>query len=575
MRTPPAGRRRWLPLLLAAGLALAAPVPASAAPVPVVTPSTAPLADEPAANCQLPDVGRFLHEGPTNWNTFTKPVGAHRALMLFRGYSQAAAQDQYNQMRSIEDFYAKASFGRYQLTLVPYYGNAGAAPEGIAPPDLLGDVARPGQRAASVWGTAARFVDPVVDFSNIDFVFVVDARQGRSFAEGEEVTLDGHRLHWGVAAGSDWAGYRAMLLAHEHGHTLSLPDEYGGAGGFEYTGGWGVMGNLGGPSPDLFAWEKRKVGWLDDAQLACVSQFNSGIEKTLSPVETAGGTKAITIRYSNTRAYVAEVRARAGADPNTCAPGVLVYRVDSAVESSNGPVRVFDSRPNSGGCGGIRHELNDGTYQAGQTWTDSATGVRFTVVSQSGDNYVVRGTYGTANPQPAVFADDFETNKGWTVDAAGTDTATSGRWARGNPGGTSYNGTVCQRDDTPSGSNALVTDPAGGVDCGVADVDGGATTVTSPPIALPAGVACVLTFRGYLAHLDNATAADRLRIRINGAVVYERAGSASVLAAAWQQSTVNLAPYAGQTVRIVVEAVDGDGGSMVEAAVDDVAVTRS
>ena len=39
--------------------------------------------------------------------------------------------------------------------------------------------------------------------------------------------------------------------------------------------------------------------------------------------------------------------------------------------------------------------------------------------------------------------------------------------------------------------------------------------------------------------------------------------------------TVNLTAYAGQTVRIVVEAADASTASLVEAAVDDVRITRS
>jgi len=37
---------------------------------------------------------------------------------------------------------------------------------------------------------------------------------------------------------------------------------------------------------------------------------------------------------------------------------------------------------------------------------------------------------------------------------------------------------------------------------------------------------------------------------------------------------VDISAFAGQTVRIVVEAADASGASLVEAAVDDVVVTR-
>ena len=43
--------------------------------------------------------------------------------------------------------------------------------------------------------------------------------------------------------------------------------------------------------------------------------------------------------------------------------------------------------------------------------------------------------------------------------------------------------------------------------------------------------------------------------------------------AAWATATVNLNTYAGQSIRILVEAADASGASLVEAAIDDVRIT--
>jgi aminopeptidase S len=56
--------------------------------------------------------------------------------------------------------------------------------------------------------------------------------------------------------------------------------------------------------------------------------------------------------------------------------------------------------------------------------------------------------------------------------------------------------------------------------------------------------------------------------------VFSQAGAASDRAAAWQSATVNLSTYAGQTVRLQVEAADTGTASLVEAAVDDVVITK-
>jgi hypothetical protein len=42
----------------------------------------------------------------------------------------------------------------------------------------------------------------------------------------------------------------------------------------------------------------------------------------------------------------------------------------------------------------------------------------------------------------------------------------------------------------------------------------------------------------------------------------------------WTSQSVNLSQFAGQTVRIRFEATDASSGSLIEAGVDDVAVTR-
>ncbi|OJF15113.1 M28 family peptidase [Couchioplanes caeruleus] len=183
----------------------------------------------------------------------------------------------------------------------------------------------------------------------------------------------------------------------------------------------------------------------------------------------------------------------------------------------------------------------------------------------------------TGTPGETVFGDDFETARGWAANAAGGDTATAGAWQRGDPAATS-SGVATQLGTAVSGSNDLVTGAAAGTSAGTYDVDGGATTIQSPAIALPSGTLS-LSFSWYLSHLNNSSSADYFRVRvISGTTVttvFNQAGAATNRAASWQKATVNLSAYAGQTVRLQVEAADASTASLVEAAVDDVVVTRS
>lgn len=57
--------------------------------------------------------------------------------------------------------------------------------------------------------------------------------------------------------------------------------------------------------------------------------------------------------------------------------------------------------------------------------------------------------------------------------------------------------------------------------------------------------------------------------------VFTQAGAASNRAGAWAAASVSLAAYAGQSIRILVEANDSGTASLVEAGVDDVKITQS
>jgi hypothetical protein len=53
-----------------------------------------------------------------------------------------------------------------------------------------------------------------------------------------------------------------------------------------------------------------------------------------------------------------------------------------------------------------------------------------------------------------------------------------------------------------------------------------------------------------------------------------RAGSASILAGVWTTQSVNVSAFAGQTVRLRIEAGDSVTPSLVEAGVDNVVIRR-
>jgi hypothetical protein len=184
---------------------------------------------------------------------------------------------------------------------------------------------------------------------------------------------------------------------------------------------------------------------------------------------------------------------------------------------------------------------------------------------------------GTPPPPPVtVFSDTFETATGWTTNAGGTDNATTGQWERGVPQTTTSSGTK-QLGTTVSGTNDLVTGRLAGTAAGDFDVDGGTTTIRSPAIILPSTGVLTLSFSYYFAHGTNSSNLDFFRVKVIGtttSTVLEELGSTANDDAAWQTGSANITAFAGQTVRIQIEAADASTASLVEAAVDDVKVVQ-
>jgi aminopeptidase S len=201
-----------------------------------------------------------------------------------------------------------------------------------------------------------------------------------------------------------------------------------------------------------------------------------------------------------------------------------------------------------------------------------------TVLNRAGDAAAhALWTLATGTPGTTVYSDTFESATAWTTNASGTDTATLGQWARGNPDATS-SGVTLQLGTTVSGSNDLVTGAPAGASAGANDVDGGTTTITGPSIALPTGT-LTLTFSWYLAHLNNASSADFFRVFVvsgtTSTQVFQQVAAATNRAGAWATASVNLSSFAGQTIRIRFEAADASTASLIEAGVDDVVIRRT
>ncbi|GHI89148.1 M6 family metalloprotease domain-containing protein [Streptomyces xanthophaeus] len=247
----------------------------------------------------------------------------------------------------------------------------------------------------------AKAADPEVDFSRYDLInILVTPNAGPSALDTVlSVTFSGNS-EAPVADGVPLAntsfvysrqddgsgtyrqtGYR--VLPHENGHVFGLPDLYTSDGGGT-VGHWDIMSEDWGANNDLLGWHKWKLGWLDSTQISCAAKSGTS-DHVLSPLAVGGGTKLAFVPLSESAGYAVEVRTQAGNDESVCKPGVLIYKVDSDVDTGQGPVTVSDSADGSGGCTrrpNVHAELSDAPFRPGETFTDEKAGISVSVVGE-------------------------------------------------------------------------------------------------------------------------------------------------------------------------------------------------
>ena len=137
-----------------------------------------------------------------------------------------------------------------------------------------------------------------------------------------------------VTFGADMHFRRGLLLAHETGHILGLPDYYSyqceRGGDFAKCGGWSLMGLIEGFAPDWFLYDKWRLGFLPDDRAAVIDGDGEQDVK-LAFTEADDGKMLVLIPVTETRAYAVEVRSAAGLDEKLGRDGergIILYEMD-------------------------------------------------------------------------------------------------------------------------------------------------------------------------------------------------------------------------------------------------------
>jgi choice-of-anchor B domain-containing protein len=204
----------------------------------------------------------------------------------------------------------------------------------------------------------------------------------------------------------------------------------------------------------------------------------------------------------------------------------------------------------------------------------------FSAKADNGIEFRYPATTFTANVAysgQTTISDNFETDTGWSTSVP-SDTATaSGRWVRVDP-----NGTAAQpENDNPNGTGTMcyVTGqgPVNGA-LGDADVDGGATTLTSPTLDASAllGDAYIAYTRWYSNNQGAAPNADSMLVLIsnNDGASWLPLETVTENAGQWVDKQFRIRDFLPATsqMRIQFIARDLGSGSIVEAGVDDVQI---
>ncbi|NSC21176.1 peptidase M6 [Streptomyces albus subsp. chlorinus] len=357
-----------------------------------------------AGPCAI-EPGPGTDEGPLD-PAFVHPRGHKRALMLMVDFSDRPAVSPARERarffsRYGDRFLDRASWGKYRLEIAPSphwirmprpwssYGITRGIPTAV----MRGYV-KDALEAARRQGTEVRGADLVFVVADRNIPAAPTVSQAHTFdgLEAGGTRVRGAALIFGRR--SDSALWQRGNFVHEANHLYGLPDLYNVAenASVEYVGGWDTMSMAG--ISDLLGWHKWKFGWLSRSRVGCVTAPGT-TEHRLPPISSREAGIAV-IRTGRHSAIVAETRGRSGLDRDICAEGVLLYTVDSATPTGEGPVRVVDARPHSGGGQACADrlpaelaEMSDAPFTPGRSHTFRG-GIRITVTGAADDGYRIR-----------------------------------------------------------------------------------------------------------------------------------------------------------------------------------------
>ncbi len=366
----------------------------------------------------------------------------------------------------------------------------------------------------------------------------------------------------------------------------SLQDAIAGVHGRVYTAGpaGSTLYIASGTAPDWSYGELGAFGWTFELRPATAGQGGFVIPpdqivptgEEIFPAVLVLTEFAANDIYFNSLREPAYVDAASGAEVSigaTPTRGTDINESASALRYRVGATGPFSSAPLSFGA------MNVATGAFPPAVCGQSVEYYFEIVTATGtQTFPVEGASSplslTAFDAAIALEDDFASDLGWTVGATG-DAATTGVWVRGVPNATNYQ--PSSGDPNGSGGECFYTGfSAPGAGDGAEDIDGGATTFTSPLFdAASASGEAFLSYSRWLGS-NGSGGSDYLRTFLSndGGSSWTLVDSVTEDTRVWTPRQIRVADYLTPTSTMRVRFVAADAGSpsVSEAAVDDVRI---
>ena len=347
------------------GVAIESPTPTptdgSISPSPTSTPTAPPTPDIagrlPAQDCKLASGNpeNFTASFPITDLTPSNTTGKIRIALIFVDFPDAIASadsDSYFDRISskVTAAYSEISYGKLTVEFVQVPGWIRMSKASSKYNVLQGSASY--DSTVKYGSEALTAADRSVDMTGVTSVGVFAVESAPGIAGDYEwdlvqpiTTGEGSKVTSFIVTGGQWwlTNWEPLVVAHEFGHVLGLQDLYGDEdkSPSPYVGDFDFMSNASEDSvaPSLLGWDRWRLGWISDVSVVCVKPTAEN-RITLSPLQTGKGTLLAVVPLSSTRALVMESRHPLGMDRKLRNAGILVYIVDTSIDTTEGPMRV-------------------------------------------------------------------------------------------------------------------------------------------------------------------------------------------------------------------------------------------